>query len=176
MKKQTRRKFNLALKAKVALEAVKNQKTLAELAKEFDINPVMISKWKAEFIGNLSATFEKSDNTDSKEIDSKELYATIDKLQVENDFFKKKLQEVGNQDLRILLIQPRNSKISIRKQCELLSVNRSRVYYKPVDEKPENIEMMNIMDRHLTKHPIEGVKSMTLKTFCHLFLKIKLIS
>ena len=96
MKKQTRRKFNPALKAKVALEAVKNQKTLAELAKEFDINPVMISKWKAEFLGNLSATFEKSDNTDSKEIDSKELYATIGKLQAENDFFKKKLQEVGN--------------------------------------------------------------------------------
>ena len=59
MKKQTRRKFNPAFKAKVALEAVKNQKTLAELAKEFDINPVMISKWKAEFLENLSATFEK---------------------------------------------------------------------------------------------------------------------
>jgi putative transposase len=48
----------------------------------------------------------------------------------------------------------------MRKQCELLSVNRSRVYYKPVAEKPENIEMMNIMDRHLTEHPTEGVKSM----------------
>jgi transposase-like protein len=59
MKKQTYRKFNPAFKAKVALEAVKNQKTLAELAKEFDINPVMISKWKAEFLENLSATFEK---------------------------------------------------------------------------------------------------------------------
>jgi putative transposase len=70
------------------------------------------------------------------------------------------LQEVGHRDLRAQLVQPRTSKISIRKQCELLSVNRSRVYYKPVAEKPENIEMMNIMDRHLTKHPTEGVKSM----------------
>jgi putative transposase len=70
------------------------------------------------------------------------------------------LQEDGHRDLRAQLVQPRTSKISIRKQCELLSVNRSRVYYKPVAEKPENIEMMNIMDRHLTKHPTEGVKSM----------------
>lgn len=70
------------------------------------------------------------------------------------------MQEVGHRDLRVQLVQPRTSKISIRKQCELLSVNRSRVYYKPVAEKPENIEMMNIMDRHLTKHPTEGVKSM----------------
>jgi transposase-like protein len=46
MKKQTRRKFSAAFKAKVALEAVKNQKTLAELAKEYEVNPVMISQWK----------------------------------------------------------------------------------------------------------------------------------
>ena len=70
------------------------------------------------------------------------------------------MQEVGHRDLRAQLVQPHTSKISIRKQCELLSVNRSRVYYKPVAEKPENIEMMNIMDRHLIKHPTEGVKSM----------------
>lgn len=95
MKKQTRIKFNPTYKAKVALEAVKNQKTLAELAKEFDINPVMISKWKAEFLGNLSATFEKSDNSDSKEIDSKELYATIGQLKVENEFLKKSCKKLG---------------------------------------------------------------------------------
>jgi transposase-like protein len=56
MKKQTRRKFSPAFKAKVALEAVKNQQTLAELAKKFDLNSVVISKWKAEILENLSAT------------------------------------------------------------------------------------------------------------------------
>lgn len=70
------------------------------------------------------------------------------------------MQEVGNRDLRAQLVQQGILNISIRKQCELLSVNRSRVYYKPAPEKPQNIEMMNIMDRHLTKHPTEGVKSM----------------
>ena len=70
------------------------------------------------------------------------------------------MQEVGDCDLRARMVKLRTSRLSIRKQCELLSVNRSRVYYKPVAEKPENIEMMNIMDRHLTKHPTEGVKSM----------------
>jgi transposase-like protein len=95
MKKQTRRKFNPAFKAKVALEAVKNQKTLAELAKEFDINPVMISKWKAEFLENLSATFEKSDDNDSKELDANELYATIGQLKVENEFLKKSCKKLG---------------------------------------------------------------------------------
>jgi len=70
------------------------------------------------------------------------------------------LQEVGDRALRASLVRPGTARLSIRKQCELLSVNRSRVYYKPAEEKPENIEMMNIMDRHLTQHPTEGVKSM----------------
>ncbi len=57
MKKQTRRKFAPAFKAKVALEAVKNQQTLAELAKKFEVNPIMISRWKAEFLANMGVIF-----------------------------------------------------------------------------------------------------------------------
>ncbi len=53
-------------------------------------------------------------------------------------------------------------KLSVRRQCELLCVNRSRLYYKPVGEKPENLKMMQIMDKHLTDHPTEGVKSLVL--------------
>jgi putative transposase len=50
--------------------------------------------------------------------------------------------------------------LSVRKQCELLLVPRSSLYYKPIPEKPENVKMMNLMDRHLIKHPTEGVLSM----------------
>ena len=62
--------------------------------------------------------------------------------------------------MRINLIRPGTVRISVRKQCELLSINRSSVYYKPVPEKPENLKMMRIMDKHLTNHPTEGVNSM----------------
>lgn len=60
------------------------------------------------------------------------------------------------------MISPRVKKLSVRRQCELLSVNRSRLYYKPVPEKPENLKMMEIMDKHLTAHPTEGVMSVVL--------------
>lgn len=63
---------------------------------------------------------------------------------------------------RTLLVQPRTKKLSVRRQCELLSVNRSGLYYKSVQEKPENVAMMNIMDKHLLNHPTEGVVSMVL--------------
>lgn len=64
--------------------------------------------------------------------------------------------------MRDQLVECRRVKLSVRKQCDLLSINRSRVYYKPVAEKPENIKMMDIMDKHLTLHPTEGVESMVL--------------
>ena len=95
MKKQTRRKFSPAFKAKVALEAVKNQQTLAELAKKFDLNSVVISKWKAEFLENLSATFERSDSTDVQDQDTEERYAAIGQLKVENEFLKKSCKRLG---------------------------------------------------------------------------------
>lgn len=58
------------------------------------------------------------------------------------------------------MIQTDDSKLSICRQCEILSVPRSSLYYKPVDEKPENIKMMNLMGKHLLQHPTEGVISM----------------
>ena len=95
MKKQTRRKFSASFKARVALEAVKNQQTLAELAVKFEVNPVMISKWKAEFLENMSAAFEKEDSSKNEVVDTKELYAQIGQLKVENEFLKKSCSKLG---------------------------------------------------------------------------------
>jgi transposase-like protein len=95
MKKQSRRKFSAGFKAKVALEAVKNQQTLAELAKKFDVNPVMISKWKSELLENIAAAFEKKDAVEKEDVDTQELYAQIGQLKVENEFLKKSCKRLG---------------------------------------------------------------------------------
>ena len=47
--------------------------------------------------------------------------------------------------------------LSVRRQCELLTVHRSGLYYKPCGEKQEKLEIMRIMDEHYLKHPTEGV-------------------
>jgi transposase len=95
MKKQTRRKFTSSFKAKVALEAVKNQQTLAELAKKFEVSPIMISRWKAEFLENMSAAFEKTAIEENDSVDTQELYAQIGQLKVENEFLKKSCKKLG---------------------------------------------------------------------------------
>ena len=95
MKKQTRRKFAPAFKAKVALEAIKNQQTLAELAKKFEVNPIMISRWKSEFLANMALVFENSAKTEEPAVDTQELYAQIGQQKVEIEFLKKSFKKLG---------------------------------------------------------------------------------
>jgi putative transposase len=61
---------------------------------------------------------------------------------------------------RCALISSGNTNISVRRQCEILDIPRSNLYYKPKGEKEINLTMMQIMDRHLTEHATEGVVSM----------------
>jgi putative transposase len=57
-------------------------------------------------------------------------------------------------------IRPGMRNLSVCRQCDLLSVSRSSLYYRTVEEKPENVKMMTLMDKHLIRHPTEGVVSM----------------
>lgn len=95
--KKTRRKFTGAFKASVALEAIKGKKTMAELSQQYDVNAVMISKWKTEFLENMGSIFEngKSDSEDSNSSEMDKLYAQIGQLKVENDFLKKSCKKLG---------------------------------------------------------------------------------
>ena len=95
MTKQTRRKFSPEFKAKVALEAAKDQLTLAELSKKFEVSPVVISRWKSEFLSNIAATFQTQPESETEKVDVEKLYAQIGQLKVENDFLKKNCKKLG---------------------------------------------------------------------------------
>jgi transposase-like protein len=95
MTKQTRRKFSPEFKAKVALEATKEQLTLAELSKKFEVNPVVISRWKSEFLSNITAAFQTRPEPEGEKVDIEKLYAQIGQLKVENDFLKKNCKKLG---------------------------------------------------------------------------------
>lgn len=62
---------------------------------------------------------------------------------------------------RVQLVS-RTRQLSVRKQCNLLNIHRSRLYYRPLGERPENLKIMRIMDEHVIKHPAEGVRSLQL--------------
>ena len=93
--KKTRRKFTVEFKAQVAIEAIKEHQTLAELSKRFEVSPVVISRWKKEFLENKSNAFGSHPKVEEPAIDVEKLYAQIGQLKVENDFLKKSLKKTG---------------------------------------------------------------------------------
>ncbi len=97
MIKQTRRKFSPEFKSKVVLEAIQNQKTLAELSLRYEVNAVTISKWKSEFLENMPMVFGKSVPSawEENSPELEKLYAQIGQLKVENDFLKKSAVKLG---------------------------------------------------------------------------------
>ena len=92
--KTSRRKFSGAFKAKVAIEALKERETLAELSKKHEVHPNMISKWKQEFVERSAEIFEKKSESESG-VDPEKLYAKIGQLEMENDFLKKSVKKAG---------------------------------------------------------------------------------
>jgi transposase-like protein len=94
--KAKRKQYTSNFKAKVAIEALKEKETLAELSKRFEVHPTMIGKWKQDFLSRAASVFEKSSEGESQEqIDPDQLYAKIGRLELENEFLKKSLKKLG---------------------------------------------------------------------------------
>ena len=91
MSRRSRRKFTSTFKAQVALEAVKENQTMAELAMRFDLSPVQIGIWKKQLSENAAGVFEGAAMTSGKPSghDPDTLFAEIGRLKMENDLLKK---------------------------------------------------------------------------------------
>jgi transposase len=93
MMKQTRRKFDAGVKAKIALEAVREDATMAELAVRHGVHPNQIYNWKKQLIDHAEQLFSGGSNGASesrREGELTELYAKIGQLTVERDFLSKR--------------------------------------------------------------------------------------
>ena len=88
-----RKRYGDKLKAKVALEAIGNEKTIAELANKYELHRDLVQKWKKIIVEGSASLFSQSQikgvKSNEKQVD--ELYKQIGKLKVENDWLKKKL-------------------------------------------------------------------------------------
>jgi transposase len=93
MSKRDRRKFTATFKTEVVLEALRERKTISELAQQFDLHPNQISVWKKEFLAGASKVFQDPGDHERENLEEERdrLYQQIGKLQVENTFLKKSM-------------------------------------------------------------------------------------
>ena len=152
-----RKRYGSKFKARVALEAIKGEKTAAELASEYAVHVSQITRWKKRVMASLPDVFSEKHEKDRADAErlQEELYNQIGRLKVEVDWLKKNL-DLSTEEKR-KAIEFGNKNISISRQCELLGLSRSALYYnrgRGVGEK--DLELMRMLDEQYTKTPLRG--------------------
>ena len=96
MTRRPRRNHSPAFKAKVALEAIKGERTLADLAQRFDVHPNLITQWRAQLLEGASGVFGAAPAAEvTPAVDVKVLHAKIGELTLANDFLEGALGKAG---------------------------------------------------------------------------------
>ena len=157
----SRKKHSPQTKVKVALEALTGEKTTAEITSKYGVHATQINQWKKAVLAVMPEAFsrQRKRQEDDQQALIDELYRQIGQLKVENDFLKKTLNIPL--ETRIVWIEPGHSKLSLRKQCGLLGINRSSLYYRPVGINDYTLVLMHELDQQYTATPFYGVLNMT---------------
>jgi transposase len=100
MPRRPRRNHSPAFKAKVALEALKGEQPVIEIAERFDVHPQVITKWKRQLLEGASAVFGEGGKGEEDGPEVAELHAKIGELTMENDFLSKALGRSGGTSVR----------------------------------------------------------------------------
>ncbi|MCC3306843.1 IS3-like element ISPpy1 family transposase [Psychrobacter sanguinis] len=159
---KVRKRHNAEFKSKVAVEAIKEHKTLNELTAEYGVHATQISNWKKQALAVIPTAFntKQQANEQAQQAIIDELHRQLGQVISERDWLKKKFL-TATLSTRKQLLEPDNKDFSVRKQCELLSINRSSLYYQPKPISELDITLMNLLDQQYTKTPFYGVKRMT---------------
>jgi transposase len=96
---RNRKQYSAQFKAKVAIDAIRGQKTTAELASQYEIHPTMINNWKRDLLDKASELFDNGKTTSQAQAETQaqidELYRQIGQLTVERDFLAKRSAQLG---------------------------------------------------------------------------------
>ncbi len=152
------------MKARIALDAIKGQKTISELVSEYGFHTNQISSCKKQLLDTVPAAFTsvKDKGGQKKEIECDRLYQKVGQLQIEVDWLKKDRLSGMSVSEKVKCIDGNDKDLSISWQCELLKLPRSS-YYRPRDshiERSDNLELMRIIDEEFLRHPFYGSRKM----------------
>lgn len=163
MKKQIRT-FSAEVKTKIVLEALQEELTIGQLSTKYEVSGKTIQNWKRQFLNNASLVFEPSkgvsefkDQINELKNQNDELAKALGKATVERDWAVGKLGSLGLSNKKILI----DSKLKMlpkARQCELLQLSRSGIYYKPKAMSLHNTNILNRIDEIYTNNTEYGYR------------------
>ncbi|MCA8228143.1 IS3 family transposase [Burkholderia vietnamiensis] len=157
MTKRNRRTHSPTFKAKVALAALKGDKTLAELALQFDVHPNQITDWKKQLQERVADVFDTGNSAPSAPpVDVKVLHAKIGQLTLENGFFRKRAQQGGTAGRKAMI--DRDHALPVTQQARLVGISRSSAYYQSRGVNEADLKLMRRIDELHLEHPFAGAR------------------
>ena len=161
-----RKSFSADFKAKLVLEVIEGEKTINEIASKYGVLPVSLKSWKKHFLENMSLAFDKStvvkeykdeieELKKSKDAIAKKLGETI----VDKEFLEGKLVSLASSKERKTLLDIKLN-MSVNKQCKLLQINKSSLYYmakKPFSTGTE-IKLLDAINTIYSDFPFYGYR------------------
>ena len=164
MTKKHIKNFSAEYKTKVVLELLESEVTISQLSKKYEITPKTIQNWKKHFLSNASMAFEPAKvvneyKTEIEELKSQndELAKALGKATIERDWALGKLNGLDIANKRDL-VDSKLKELSMARQCELLKINRSMLYYKPQIMSLYNKKIMDRIDEIYTDNPEYGYR------------------
>lgn len=164
MGKKQIRNFTAEVKTKIVLEMLKEESTTAQLSTKYEVSAKTMQNWKKQFLNNAPLAFEPAkvvsefkDQIDVLKTQNDELAKALGKATVERDWAVGKL---GSLDLsnKKSLVDPKLKTLSKTRQCELLQISRSVVYYKAKVMSLYNLNILNRIDEIYTDNPDYGYR------------------
>ena len=132
-----RKSYSADFKAKLVLEVLEGEKTVNEIASAYGVIPLSLRNWKKQFLENMSLAFDKStvvkeykDEIDTLQHEKDAIAKKLGETIVEKDFLLEKLKSLASSKERKSLVDSKLN-ISLNKQCKLLQVSKSSLYYIP---------------------------------------------
>jgi putative transposase len=164
MGKKQFRNFTAEVKTKIVLEMLKEESTTAQLSTKYEVSAKTMQNWKKQFLNNAPLAFEPGkavsefkDQIDGLKTQNDELAKALGKATVERDWAVGKL---GSLDIsnKKSLVDSKLKTLSKAKQCELLQISRSVVYYKAKVMSLYNLNILNRIDEIYTDNPDYGYR------------------
>lgn len=161
-----RKTYSADFKSKLVLEVLEGEKAINEIASKYEVLPASLKSWKKQFVENMSLAFDKSslvkeykNEIETLQNDKDNLAKKVGNLTIEKEFLEGKLESLVSSNSRKSMIDT-ELPISLNKQCKLLNISKSSLYYQPVKKfsSEGELELLNAINDIYSEFPYYGTR------------------